>query len=174
MSFKSTLLAAAAAVSFALPAFAGDIMVDDPYARTSSKMSTSGAAFMTIMNHTGEDDRLIDAKSTVSKRVELHTHKENADGVMQMLHVSEGFELPKDGTIEMKRGGHHVMFMGITEPFKQGDMLPVTLVFEKAGEVNIEVPVDLERKPMHGMMKHGNMQGHGQMKQGQMQGQTSD
>ncbi|PIE13232.1 MAG: copper-binding protein [Rhodobacterales bacterium] len=176
MSFKSTMLAAAAVVSFALPAFAEGIMIHDPYARASAMMSKSGAAFMTITNHTGADDRLIDAKSDVSDRVELHTHKENADGVMRMIHVEEGFALPKDGMIEMKRGGHHVMFLGLKAPFEQGNMVPVTLVFEKAGEVQIEIPVDLERKPKHGMkhmkhMKHGN---HGQGGMKKKDGQASD
>ncbi|WP_137699411.1 copper chaperone PCu(A)C [Marimonas lutisalis] len=157
MSFKSRMLAAVAAASFALPAFAEGIMVNDPYARASSMMSNSGAAFMTIMNHTGAADRLIDAKSDVAERVELHTHQEDANGVMKMIHVEEGFELPEGGMIEMKRGGKHVMFLGITDPFEQGDMIPLTLVFEKAGEVQVEVPVDLERKPMHGQMDHSNM-----------------
>jgi len=151
-----------AAASLAVPAFAEGIMVNDPYARASAMMSNSGAAFMMIMNHTGQDDHLIDAKSPVSEKVELHTHKEDEQGVMRMIHVEEGFELPKDGMIEMARGGKHVMFLGIKEPFEQGDMIPLTLVFEKAGEVAIEVPVDLERKPMHGQMNHGEMKQHGQ------------
>lgn len=154
MSFKLRIAAAAAALAFALPAFADGIMVDDPYARASSAKSTSGAAFMVIHNQTGADDRLIDAKSDIAKKVELHTHLEDSNGVMKMVHVEEGFALPKDGMLAMKRGGAHVMFMGLNAPLKQGDKLAVTLVFEKAGEVEVEVPVDLERKPMHGKMNH--------------------
>lgn len=154
MSFKLRIVAAVAAFVLAVPAFAEGIMVDDPYARVSSKKSTSGAAFMVIHNHSGGDDRLLDAKSDVAKRVELHTHLQDANGVMKMVHVEEGFALPKDGMIEMKRGGAHVMFMGLTAPLEHGDKVNVTLVFEKAGEVQIEVPVDLERKPMKGKMKH--------------------
>jgi copper(I)-binding protein len=157
MSFKSTLFAAAAAVSVALPAFAEGIMVNDPYARVSAMMSTSGAAFMVIENHTGQADHLVSASSDISKKVELHTHKEDSNGVMRMIHVEEGFELPKDGTIEMKRGGHHVMFLGLNEPLKDGDTVHVILQFEKAGEVAVDIPVDLNRKPMQGMMNHGDM-----------------
>jgi copper(I)-binding protein len=166
MSFKSRILAAAAAACLvlpALPAMAGGIMVDDPYARSATAASTTGAAFMMIMNHSGQDDRLIDAKSDVAMRVELHTHTENAQGVMQMIHVAEGFELPDGGMIAMQRGGHHVMFMGLKAPMVQGEMIPLTLVFEKAGEMQIEVPVDLERKPEMGGMQMN----HGEMKQGQ-------
>ena len=89
--------------------------------------------------------------------MQLHTHKEDSNGVMRMIHVEEGFELPKDGTIEMKRGGHHVMFLGLNEPLKDGDTVHVILQFEKAGEVAVDIPVDLNRKPMQGMMNHGDM-----------------
>jgi copper(I)-binding protein len=157
MSVKSTLFAAAAAVAIAMPALAGGIMVQDPYARVSAKMSSSGAAFMVIQNHTGQADQLVGVVSDVAERVELHTHKEDSNGVMRMLHVEEGFALPKDGAIEMKRGGHHVMFLGLKQSLKDGDMVQVTLQFEKAGAVEVEVPVDLQRKPMHGAMKHGSM-----------------
>jgi len=157
MSFKSRFATAAMAAFLATPLFAEGIRVEDPYARVSAMMSSSGAAFMIIHNETGEADHLVDAKSDVSKKVELHTHLEDANGVMKMVHVEEGFDLPKDGMIEMKRGGHHVMFLGLNEPLKHGDVVPVTLVFEKAGEVSVDVPVDLERKPMHGMVDHSKM-----------------
>lgn len=156
MSFKSTILAAVAASAFALPAFAADIMVQDPYARSSAMMATSGAAFMQIMNHGETDDRLIGAASPVAEMVQLHTHEEDESGVMRMLHVEEGFPVAAGETLMLARGGNHVMFMGITEPFEQGDMIPLTLTFEKAGDITVEVPVDLERQPMHGMKhQHG-------------------
>lgn len=150
MSFKSTLFAGFAALALATPALAGDIMVMDPYARSSSMNAASGAAFMMIHNHGASDDRLVSAASPVAKKVELHTHLEDANGVMKMMHVEEGFELPADGMIMMKRGGHHVMFMGLNTPFEQGKTIPLTLVFEKAGEMAVEVPVDLERKDGEG------------------------
>ncbi|MEQ9695069.1 copper chaperone PCu(A)C [Shimia sp. SDUM112013] len=160
MSFKTITMAAVAAFALAAPAFAeGMIVITDPYARVSAKMSKSGAAFMQIENHGDEDDQLIDARSDVSKKVELHTHKENADGVMQMLHIPEGFTIPAHGKHMLMRGGDHVMFMGLNETLEHGDVVNVVLVFEKAGEVPVEIPVDLERKPMHGggHMNHGNM-----------------
>lgn len=160
MSFKSTILAASAAAFLALPAFAAGIEVQDPYARSASDMATTGAAFMVITNKDGAADRLIDARSEVAEKVELHTHKEDANGVMRMIHVEEGLELPEGGEIVMERGGHHVMFMGLKAPMAQGDMIDLTLVFEKAGEVAVQVPVDLERMPQagaHGGMNHGTM-----------------
>ena len=158
MSFKTFAAAAVATISLAAPALAeSNIMVKDPYARVASKMSKSGAAFMVIKNTGDEADQLIDARSDVSKLVELHTHKENADGVMQMLHVPEGFTIPAGGMHMLARGGDHVMFMGLNEVLEHGDTVNVTLVFEKAGEMEVTIPVDLERKPKHGMghMNHG-------------------
>ena len=156
MSFKSIAFATLASLATALPAMAGDIMVDDAYARSSAMSAKTGAAFMMIHNHGNAEDRLIGVASPAAKLVQLHTHKEDANGVMKMMHVEEGFALPADGMIKMQRGGHHVMFMGITEPFEQGDMIPLTLTFEKAGDMEIEVPVDLERQPMGGH-NHGQM-----------------
>lgn len=143
---KRTLISAAlAAACFAMPALADGILVHDAYARASGKSAKSGAAFMTLENTSTTDDRLIDARSDAAKRVELHTHKENADGVMQMIHVEEGFALPAGGAHALKRGGDHVMLMGLTGPLTQGDTVTLTLVFEQAGEITVTVPVDLKR-----------------------------
>lgn len=159
MSLKTTLFAAVAALTLAGAATAegAKIMVQDQYARVSTKMSSSGAAFMMIMNHGSEADQLIEARSDVAKRVELHTHMETGDGVMKMMHVEEGFAIPAEGSLMLQRGGDHVMFMGLNQELQHGDVVPVTLVFKNAGEIAIEIPVDLERKANHaGHGGHGN------------------
>ncbi|MEM1077792.1 MAG: copper chaperone PCu(A)C [Pseudomonadota bacterium] len=160
MSLKSLLLAASLGL-VALPAAAMDkaIMVMDPYARVSSPVAKSGAAFMQIMNHGVEDDRLVSATSPAAARVELHTHIDDGNGVMLMREVEGGFAIEAGETYMLKRGGDHVMFMGLTESWAQGDMVPVTLVFEKAGEVTLDIPVDLEREAAHG--GHDHHHGHG-------------
>ncbi len=133
------------AFAFALPAFAHDgVMIEDAYARFMPG-SMAGAAFMVIQNHSVADDRLIDAKSDVADRVELHTHKQGADGVMQMIHVPEGFVIPAEGSHDLKRGGDHIMFMGLTDKPKDGDTIHVTLTFEHAGDVEVDIPVDSNR-----------------------------
>jgi copper(I)-binding protein len=159
MTFK-TLLAAAALSLAALPALAdaAKITVMDPYARSSTPSSKSGAIFFELMNG-GSDDRLIGASTEAAGRAELHTHQEDGDGVMKMIHVEEGFTLPAGSTTSFARGGKHVMLMGLTGPLEQGATVPLTLIFEKAGEVTVEVPVDLERKPKAGA--HGGHSGHG-------------
>ena len=156
MSFSSNILAAALAVTFALPAFADGMMIKDAYVRTAMKGAKSGAAFMQIMNHTGRDDRLIDAKSDIAKKVELHTHQDMGEGVMKMVHVEEGFAIPAGGMHGLARGGDHVMFMGLTQDMIQGESVEVTLTFEKAGDIVVQIPVDLERQD-HGGMTHDDM-----------------
>ncbi|MFT6675126.1 MAG: copper(I)-binding protein [Sulfitobacter sp.] len=149
-------ITAATAACFLLtaPAFAGDIMVKDPYVRSSTKTSVTGAAFMTLMNHSDQDDRLIGASSDVAKRVELHSHTEDANGVMKMGEIEGGIALPAGAMHMLERGGDHVMFMGLNRPLVQGDEITVTLTFEKAGDMEIKIPVDHERKPAHGAMSH--------------------
>jgi copper(I)-binding protein len=147
MSFKLHMMAAVAAMALAAPALADGIVVEAPYARTSSAMSTSGAAFMVIRNESGQADHLNGVKTDVAEHAEFHTHVEDANGVVKMLPVPDGFDLPEGGVIEMKRGGNHVMLMGLKQPLEQGDVVPLTLIFEKAGDVVVDVPVDLERKP---------------------------
>ncbi|MCP4208452.1 MAG: copper chaperone PCu(A)C [Shimia sp.] len=165
MSFKTLSFAAATAVAFALPAFAeSTIAVNDAYARVSSKMAKAGAAFMVIENTGTEDDQLVSVTSDVAKRTELHTHQDDGNGNMKMMHVKEGFAVPAGGEHALARGGDHVMFMGLTRGLEHGDVVNVTLTFEKAGDVMLEVPVDLERKPDHGAMKHGDDSGHGEKK----------
>ncbi|MEW2919348.1 copper chaperone PCu(A)C [Ruegeria sp. ANG10] len=157
MSLKSKLLTTLVAATLATSAFAQDtIAVDDAYARSAGKTAKAGAAFMMIKNTGETDDRLVGVESDASARVELHTHNIDENGVAQMIHVEEGFVIPAGETHMLKRGGDHVMFMGLTAPFEQGGTVPVTLIFEKAGEIEIEVPVDLERQDVGGHGTHSN------------------
>ena len=171
MKLKSVFAAAAATIALATPAFA-DIVISDGYARSSGMMAKSGAAFMMIENTGDAADHLISATSEIAKRTELHTHIENDEGIMKMVHVEEGFMVPAGGTIHLKRGGKHVMFMGLLEAMEHGGEVTFTLIFRDAGEITVTVPVDLERKPMGGMgdMNHGEgmMHGEGMQQQGSL------
>jgi len=155
MSFKSKILAATAAVCLSLFGAAqadkmSKLMVQDAYARASTAKSTTGAVFMMVMNHSAQDDRLIGVRTDAAARAELHTHMETGDGVMKMVHVKEGLPIAAGEAHMLKRGGDHVMLMGLTQPMTHGDVITLTLIFETAGEVIVEVPVDLNRKPGHG------------------------
>ncbi|MFW8594586.1 copper chaperone PCu(A)C [Cribrihabitans neustonicus] len=161
MSLKSLVFTAAAACTLSflpLAALAEEgktVMVEDAYVRVASKAAKAGAAFMKIANNGAGDDRLIEVRSDVAARVQLHTHEAGDGGVMKMRHVEDGISIPADAGHALKRGGDHVMFMGLKRSLEHGDTVPLTLVFEKAGEITLQVPVDLERKPeAHGGLDH--------------------
>lgn len=168
MSRKSLFAAASVAflaIASAPMAFAADITIADPYMRVSGAMATSGAAFMTIENH-GAEDRLIGVHADIAQKVELHTHLQDANGVMKMLHVEEGFPIAAGENHILQRGGEHVMFLGLNTIPVQGDVVTLTLTFEKAGDIVVEVPVDNDRAPEMGKtMDHSKMD-HGKMKSG--------
>lgn len=157
MKLKSFIATMAATLAIASPAFA-DIIISDPYARSSGPTAKSGAAFLMIQNTGETDDQLVGASSDIAKRVELHTHIENDEGIMRMVHVEEGFTIPAGGMAMLKRGGQHVMFMGLNGAMEHGAEFTVTLIFRDAGEITVTIPVDLERQPMEAMgdMSHGN------------------
>ena len=154
MSSKTTPLAVAAALLFSSSAWAGGISVHDAYARSSGATAASGAAFMVIMNHGNTDDRLMGVRSDAAKKVQVHTHQEDVDGVMKMLHLKTGVLVPAGGTHALERGGDHIMLMQLTRPLQHGNRISLTLLFKNAGEIAVVVPIDLERKPAKHKMKH--------------------
>lgn len=95
------------------------------------------AAYVTIVN-TGEPDKLIEARCDQSTTVELHTHID-VDGVMKMRPVPS-ISIDKDPVV-LKPGGMHIMLMGLKESFKEQTMITITLVFEKAGTIEVQFPV---------------------------------
>ena len=120
------MILAALALS-ALPAHAHDgIHLEDAYARTTPR---SAAVFMTITNHGGTEDRLLSARTEAAGMAGLHTHAEDANGVMTMPDVPDGFAIPGQSTHALARGGDHVMLMGLTKPLKQGDTIRLVLTF---------------------------------------------
>ncbi|MEI4260225.1 copper chaperone PCu(A)C [Roseovarius sp. D0-M9] len=142
-------IAASAVLIAAVPALADDIVVEDAYARSASPTARTGAIFMQITNE-GADDRLIGAASPAAELVQLHAHLASGDGVMQMKHASESFDLPANDTLSLERGSNHVMLMGLTAPLVQDATVPVTLTFEEARDLTFNVRVDLERMPGEG------------------------
>jgi len=143
---KTILISAVLLLGSAVVAAAEEITISDAYARSGSK---SGAAFFTISNAGEAADRLVAVRSEVARRTELHTHILNDQGVMRMVHVEEGFEIPAGGAHALARGGDHVMLMGLAEPLEQGSTVTLMLEFEVAGEIAVDMPVDNDRKAVH-------------------------
>jgi len=142
-----------AAAMFSPPAVADDsdqdhgITVEVPWARASAGMAKTGAAYATIKNVGRHADRLIGVRSSVAKKTGIHKTLVE-DGVMKMR-AADVIEVPAGGMVMLKPGGYHVMFMGLEHPLKEGASFPLTLVFEKAGEIDVNVRV----------MKVGTMEG---------------
>jgi uncharacterized protein YcnI/copper(I)-binding protein len=118
----------------------GDLQVKSAWARAMLPNQPAGGGYLTIVNNGGEADRLVGATSPSAGKVEIHS-MEMKDGVMIMRPVEGGLEIPAGGTVELKPGGLHLMFMAVSAPFAEGGTVPVTLEFEKAGTVEIELPV---------------------------------
>ena len=158
--------ALAALLLTAAPALAqeGHVEIHGAYAIATTPQAKTGSAYMMIHNHAAAADRLLSATSPAADRVELHSSAEDESGVMRMEPVEGGLEIPRGGAIVLQRGGTHLMFLGLTDPWEDGETIPVTLTFEQAGEVAVDVPVDLSRlteEPGDDMegMDHGDMEG---------------
>lgn len=140
------IISIAAAMLLAIPAYADTIELKDPYARASTPLARSGAAFMEIHNKGPEPDRLIGAQSESAMRVEIHTHIME-DGIARMRELEGGLELPAGEMTLLQRGGYHLMMMGLKHAFEHGKEVTVTLTFENADPITVTMPIDLERAP---------------------------
>jgi len=166
--FRSLLLAltltAPLAVAACSEAGSSEISVEDAFARETIGVGTVGAAYMTITNTGGADDRLINAVTPAAGTTELHTHEK--DGEIMRMRKVDAIAVPAGATAELKPGGDHVMLFELAEPLKPGAMFPVTLTFENAGDIEIEVSV-IATGDSHGGMDHSGMD-HGDMDHGDM------
>ncbi len=131
---------------------AGDVMLKAPWARVTLP-GRPGAAYVHVHNMGKEADKIISASSPNAERVELHTHTMK-DGVMKMQQV-EFVEVPANAMVDFEPGGLHFMIFGLKEIPKPGDMLPLTITFEKAGSVEIKATVKSMKAGDHGNMDHG-------------------
>lgn len=119
---------------------AGALEISSPWVRAMLPGQPAGGGYLTVVNTGDEADRLVAASSPAAGRVEIHT-MEVVDDVMVMRPVEGGLEIPAGGTVELKPGGLHLMFMEVAEPFADGDMVDVQLEFEKAGSVEVSFAV---------------------------------
>lgn len=122
----------------ASPALAQEtVRVFDAWARASVLASRPGAAYVTI--ESTSDDTLIGASTPVAKRVMIHAVEKDGD-VSRMKHV-EALELPAGQQVTLAPGGMHLMLMGLQDKLSEGTAFPMTLRFEIAGEITVDVSV---------------------------------
>lgn len=144
MKFRQ-LIAGLATVVLASSAFAheytlGALHIDHPYARATAPGQPAAGAYIGLTNNGKTADKLVSATSPVAKTVEIHTMSME-DNVMKMRAL-ENLEVKPGETIKMQPGsGPHIMLMGLQQTLKEGESVPVTLVFEKAGKIEVSVNV---------------------------------
>ncbi|MCE1237698.1 MAG: copper chaperone PCu(A)C [Hyphomicrobiales bacterium] len=131
------------------------IKVSHPWTRATPKAAPVGAGYMTVVNTGEAPDRLIGASSDSSEKVEIHDMSMDG-GIMRMREVEGGLPLKANGRIELKPGGHHLMFIGLKTPFEPGKTVKVTLQFEKAGKLDVDFLVQGAAAPAmdHSTMPH--------------------
>ena len=112
--------------------------VEAAWARPTVAGQSGGGGFLKITGGSA-NDRLVAASASVSKEVELHTME--MDGNVMRMRPIDAIAIPAGGTVELKPGGRHVMFMGLTQTLKAGERFPLTLRFEKAGEVKVDMQI---------------------------------
>jgi copper(I)-binding protein len=103
-------------------------------------MTGTAAVYMTIANNGADGDRLLGGETDVAQAVEIHDMAD-VDGMMQMRPLPEGLEIPGGSEVVLESGGLHVMLFGLTRDLPNGETYELTLAFERAGEVTLEVPV---------------------------------
>jgi copper(I)-binding protein len=133
----------------------GQIEIGHPYSRAMLPVAKVGGGYLEIIND-GPADRLVRITSERARSVEVHEMKMNG-AVMEMRELDRGLVVPAKSTVELKPGGYHLMFMDVAQPFKEGEMVKATLVFENAGSVDVEFAVG----PVAGGKSHDAHAGHG-------------
>ena len=153
--FAAIALALATGFALAHGYSVGDVRIGHPFATPTPPGATIGAAyFASLENQGSQADRLLRVSTPVATRVELHSGEIGADGVMRMRELDGGLKLPSKAVIRLRPGmGDHLMLMGLKKPLVEGERFPMTLVFEHAGKVDVEVlvqvPKDQGKMPMH-------------------------
>ncbi len=140
-----TILARSGALLLALAALAGPALADGAvtvtgaWVRAGTPAAKTGAAFLTVTNGTGAPDRLIAAQTPIADKAELHTHMMD-DGIMKMRGV-DALDVAPGAPVALKPGGLHVMLLGLKQPLTEGSRFPITLTFDKAGSITVDVTV---------------------------------
>ena len=148
LSLVRAALAAAALLFTAAPSLAmdakptmiGKLELSGGFARATLPNAPVGGGFITIVNKGTEADRLVSAASPAAGEVQLHEMAMEG-GVMKMRQLKDGIPVPAGATVTLQPNGLHLMFMHLKQAFVEGTTIPVTLTFEKAGTVTVQLPV---------------------------------
>ncbi len=143
--------AALALTFFSVASFAheyakGGIFIAHPWARPSLAAHVPAAVYLDIVNKGGEGDRLLSARTDRAEHVELHVSQTGEDGVVRMKLLKDGVPAPAGETVSMETGAYHIMLIGLDAKLQAKESFPLTLTFEKAGDIEVEVKIE-DRQP---------------------------
>ena len=119
---------------------AGDLVITQAWSRATPGGAKIAGGYLTIENKGSAPDRLIGGAGDVAGKVEIHEMAMN-NGVMTMRPLDKGLAIEPGKTVKLAPGGYHLMLMDLKGPLKQGDKVPFTLEFEKAGKVQLSLDV---------------------------------
>ena len=125
----------AATASAADPA----IRIDKAWARATMKPGATGVVYLTVSNSGPAADRLVSVSSPVAAGAGLHIMV--MEGTVMQMRPVDALDVKPGDTVPLKPGGLHIMLTNLKQALKQGQHFPLTLDFEKAGRVEVEVTV---------------------------------
>ncbi|MGY8677027.1 copper chaperone PCu(A)C [Bradyrhizobium sp. UFLA05-153] len=152
-------LAALSALAFAAPGRADDVKAGDLVITQAWSRATPGGAkvaggYLTIENKGSAPDKLVGVSAEIAGKIEVHEMAMD-NGVMKMRPLDKGLAIEPGKTVKLAPGGYHLMMQELKGPLKQGDRVPVTLQFEKAGKVAITLDVQAVGAQAPGGGEHG-------------------
>jgi copper(I)-binding protein len=118
----------------------GNLHIGHPYTRVTPPGAAAAGAYLSIDNKGGTADRLLRAASPAAGLVELHAMRMDSN-VMRMRMVPS-IEVAPGTTVKLAPGGLHIMLQDLKRPLKKGERVPLTLTFERAGEMKVELAVE--------------------------------
>jgi hypothetical protein len=138
-------LAALSAVVIAAPARAddikaGDLVITQAWSRATPSGAKVAGGFLTIENKGSAPDKLISVSAEIAGKAEVHEMTMD-NGVMKMRPLDKGLVIEPGKTVKLAPGGYHLMLQDLKGAFKEGEKVPVTLEFEKAGKVAVSLDV---------------------------------
>ena len=119
----------------------GQLEISQPWARATAPTAPAGGGFLTITNRGTATDRLIAVRTPVAEQAQIHEMKMDGS-VMRMRELERGLEIPAGATLTLAPGGFHLMLMGLKKPLTKDTRVPLTLVFEKAGTIDVELAIE--------------------------------
>jgi len=142
---RTFTLAVLAAILFTAPARAeevkaGDLVITQAWSRATPNGAKIAGGYLTIENKGSAPDRLVGGSGEIAGKVELHEMSMN-NGVMTMRPLDKGLTIEPGKIVKLAPGGYHLMMFDLKSQLKQGDKVPVTLEFEKAGKVTLSLDV---------------------------------